>query len=159
MRGSSRAQEIAKRKARDEQDHRVRVVSVVVAARRLMERQASAEAEAEAAAKRPPRAPYEKNDRARAVKRMNAFSDNKFKARYRVSRSTFNIILERIAPDLEPADRAKPGGCPNGTIPAQLKLGATRRFLAGSNHLHAMCTCARELPSATALRPVGMLSD
>jgi hypothetical protein len=70
--GVRERKEIAKRKARDEQD-RVRVVSVVVAARRLMERQASAEAEAEAAAKRPPRAPFEKNDRARAVQRMNAF--------------------------------------------------------------------------------------
>ncbi|KAG8463277.1 hypothetical protein KFE25_004788 [Diacronema lutheri] len=53
------------------------------------------------------------------------------------------MIVERIAPDLDPADRTKPGGCPKCPISAQLKLGSTLRFLAGSNHLdiadlHAM---------------------
>jgi hypothetical protein len=71
-----------------------------------------------------------------------------FKARYRLSRSTFNIILERIAPDLEPADRAKPGGCPNGTIPAQLKLGATpHASLLGGEQSPAGTQCARACAS------------
>lgn len=116
-----------------------------------MERQASASAEAEATAKRPPRASFEKNDRARAVKRMNAFSDNKFKARYRVSRSTFNIVLEHVAPDLEPADRAKPGGCPNGTIPAQLKLGVRRHAVASWRGATACTQCARACASCPLL--------
>jgi len=56
--------------------------------------------------------------------------------------------VERIGPDLDPADRTKPGGCPNGPISAQLKLGSTLRFLAGRNQLnivdlHAMSPYVR----------------
>lgn len=116
--------EIAKRREREEHDHRVRVVCAVVACRKIMQRQAEAAAAAESAARREARAPFDTHDRALAVRRMNKFSERQFKARYRVSRSTFDLILGRISPDLEPADRAKPGGAPNGVIPAQLKLDA-----------------------------------
>lgn len=141
--------EIAKRKALDEHNHHVRVVAAVVAARRLMQRQAAAALETDGTAEWPRRAPFSQHDRKLAVRRMDKYSDKQFKARYRISRSTFDTILGRISPDLEPAERSKPGGCPNGHIPAKLKLGASLRFLAGSNHLdvadlHAMSTCVRK---------------
>mmetsp|Transcript_28925 Transcript_28925/g.72600 ORF Transcript_28925/g.72600 Transcript_28925/m.72600 type:complete len:210 (-) Transcript_28925:330-959(-) len=104
---------------------------------------AAAAAAAEAEAK-PRREEYERWDRKAAVRKMNKMTPRKFRLRYRVSQATFDMILDAIEDDLEPASRAKPGGCIGGPILAQLKLGATLRYLAGSNNIdcsdsHAMC--------------------
>ncbi|KAJ1637216.1 hypothetical protein T492DRAFT_901169 [Pavlovales sp. CCMP2436] len=101
----------------------------------------AAAAEAEA---KPRREEYERWDRKAAVRKMNEMTARKFRLRYRVSRATFDMILDAIEDDLEPASQAKPGGCIGGPILAQLKLGATLRYLAGSNNIdcsesHAVC--------------------
>ncbi|KAJ1630126.1 hypothetical protein T492DRAFT_1144753 [Pavlovales sp. CCMP2436] len=104
---------------------------------------AAAAAAAEAEAK-PRREVYERWDRKAAVRKMNKMTARKFRLRYRVSQATFDMIIDAIEDDLEPASRVKPGGCIGGPILAQLKLGATLRYLAGSNNID--CSDSHAIP-------------
>ncbi|KAJ1619815.1 hypothetical protein T492DRAFT_408451 [Pavlovales sp. CCMP2436] len=125
------------------------IVALKVDAAHKAKAAAAAAAAAEAEAK-PRREEYERWDRKAAVRKMNKMTPRKFRLRYRVSRATFDMILDAIEDDLEPASRAKPGGCIGGPILAQLKLGATLRYLAGSNNIdcsdsHAMASFFKHL--------------
>jgi len=85
-----------------------------------------------------------RRDRDYALRRMGKYTDRQFKQRYCLDRATFQEVVDKIRPSLEPAARTNPGGCIGGLIPAELKLGGTLRFLAGSKNLdvadlHGMC--------------------
>jgi hypothetical protein len=68
-------------------------------------------------------------------KRLASLTDAEFKRTYRMSKETFNMVLEKIRSEIEAVNPNKARGDLHGPVPAELVLSMTLRYLAGGSYL------------------------
>jgi hypothetical protein len=79
-------------------------------------------------------------DREAAFARLNAYSANEFKRRFRMHRYQFDLLVSRLRQELEPQTAWAKQCAINSSgswVKAELKIAATLRVLAGGSYLDA----------------------
>ena len=84
--------------------------------------------------RRKKRAPNRKRDREYGVKHMDQLSNREFRRSFRMTRVSFNKLLDLIKDQIS-SDEKQAKNSSGSAISAATKLGATIRFLAGGSYI------------------------